>query len=409
MTEPLDPYSPASLADPVPFWARLRAEAPIFEVPGSPGLFLVSRYEDVRRVCNAPELYSSEVGVIAQLGPDGRPRLERAVSSGTPHGRVLGAADGEIHDRHRRLLARTLGAREMKRFEHWVRARAETLVRAAPSACDAMEALAGPLPVQAMLHLLGLPAEDWRRLWAWSGPVMLLMGGRLDAETTARYVAESEALQAYLAPFVDPKSEQAAALADEGIAARLRDAAASGEIADWEARGLLLQLVVGGSETTVGLIGAAIRRLAEDPELFARLRTDPDRVGPFVEETNRLDGPAVASYRHTTRATGLGGVALPADATVAILWGSANRDERAFGDPDRFDLDRPNLKAHIAFGHGAHFCLGAALARIEAKAMVDALLADGRSIARARPEEPIELAPSLTIRRIERLPIRLAP
>lgn len=200
MAAPLDPYSPESLADPVAFWARLRAEAPVFEVPDSPGHFLVSRYDDVRRVCNAPELYSSEVGVIAQLGPDGRPQLTLAASAGTPHGKVLGAADGEVHDRHRRLLARTLGAREMKRFERWVHARAEALVREAPVECDAMEALAGPLPVQAMLHLLGLPTEDWRRLFAWSGPVMLLMGGRLDAETTARYVAESEALQAYLAP-----------------------------------------------------------------------------------------------------------------------------------------------------------------------------------------------------------------
>lgn len=407
MAAPLDPYSPESLADPVAFWARLRAEAPVFEVPDSPGHFLVSRYDDVRRVCNAPELYSSEVGVIAQLGPDGRPQLTLAASAGTPHGKVLGAADGEVHDRHRRLLARTLGAREMKRFERWVHARAEALVREAPVECDAMEALAGPLPVQAMLHLLGLPTEDWRRLFAWSGPVMLLMGGRLDAETTARYVAESEALQAYLAPFVDPRSEQAARLADEGIAAKLRDAAAAGELEDWEARGLLLQLVVGGSETTVGLIGASIRRLAADPDLFARLQADPELVGPFVEETNRLDGPAIASYRHTTRATELAGVAIPAGATVSLLWGSANRDEREFSDPDRFELARPNLKAHIAFGHGTHFCLGAALARIETRAMVDALLADRRSISLARPDEPIRFAPSLLIRRIERLPVLL--
>lgn len=407
MSPTLDPYSPESLADPVPFWARLRAEAPVFEVPDSPGHFLVSRYHDVRRVCNAPEIYSSEVGLIAQLAPDGRPRLSLAASTGTPHGKVLGAADGEVHDRHRRLLARTLGAREMKRFEHWVRERATALVRDAPVECDAMEALAGPLPVQAMLHLLGLPAEDWRRLFAWSAPVMLLMGGRLDAETAARFMAESDALQAYLAPFVDPRSRESARLAEDGIAAKLRDAAAAGEIEDWEARGLLLQLVVGGSETTVGLIGASIRRLAEMPELVARLRAEPERVGAFVEETNRLDGPAIASYRHTTQATELAGVPLPADATVTLLWGSANRDEREFEHPDRFELARPNLKAHIAFGHGTHFCLGAALARIETRAMVDALLAERREIALARAEEPIRFAPSLLIRRIERLPVRL--
>lgn len=409
----LDPYAPESLADPIAFWTRLRREAPVLEVPGSPGHFLVSRYDEVRHVCSHPEIFSNELVAIAQLGPNGRPRLERAPASGTPHGRVLGAADGEPHARHRRLLVRALAASRMRRVEVWVRERAQALVREAAGEHDAIETLAGPLPVQTMLHLLGLPAADWRRLWAWSGPVQRLMGGFAEPEIVPSLALEVEALQDYLAPFVEPgpaaDRERApdSQVAPDGIAAILRAAVGAGELEIWEARGLLLQLVVGGSETTIGLIAAALRRLAGDPELVRALRADTAAIAPFLEETNRLDGPALGSYRRTTVATELAGVAIPAGSTLTILWSSANRDERVFSDADRFDPTRPDRKAHLAFGHGTHFCLGAALARTETRAVVEAVLADYRTIELGAGAEPPRFVPGLLGRRLATLPLRL--
>lgn len=405
----LDPYAPQSLADPVAFWTRLRREAPVLEVPGSPGHFLVSRHEEVRLICSRPEIFSNELVAISQLGPDGRPRLTTAPASGTPHGRVLGATDGEPHARHRRLLVRALSARRMRRVESWVRERARSLVGEAAGEHDAIDTLAGPLPVQTMLHLLGLPAEDWRRLWAWSGPVQMLMGGFAAPEAIERLSREVDALQDYLAPFVDPSSNRDAGAAPEAesIAAILREAVATGELEIWEARGLLLQLVVGGSETTIGLIAAAIRRIASDPAVARALREDVESIVPFLEETNRLDGPAVGSYRRTTVDTELAGIAIPAGSTLTILWSSANRDERVFSDADRFEPTRPDRKAHLGFGHGTHFCIGAALARTETRAIVEALLAQYRTIELGPGAEPARFMPSLLGRRLATLPLRL--
>ncbi|MBY0401029.1 cytochrome P450 [Myxococcota bacterium] len=415
MGEPtLDPYSPESIADPVSFWARLRDEAPVFAVPGSPGHFLVARHADIRHVCEDFETYSNELLASVQRGPDGRPRLLRAPSADSPHGRVLGAADGEIHRRHRKLLTRAFSARRMKEFEQWLRSRAQALLRDRAETFDVMRMLAEPLPVQAMAHLLGLPFDDWRRLFDWSESAMRVIGGLEPVDALAPLLQDLVAFQTYLADHIDPgesKLEPSPSTNPndraDAVIHLLSEAVATGTIEMWEASGLSFQLVVAGSDTTVGLIGAAIRRLVEDPRRRSMLQQDRAKIGPFMEETLRLDGPAIGNYRRTTRATELAGVALPEGASLTLLWGSANRDAREFPDPDRFDLDRPNLKSHLALGHGTHFCLGASLARLETRVAIEAILDAGDSIAFACDPADLHIAPSLFIRKLEALPVRL--
>ena len=410
----LDPYSPESISDPVSLWARLRDESPVFAVPGSPGHFLVARHADIRRVCDDVETFSNELLASVQCGPDGRPRLLRAPSADSPHGRVIGAADGEVHRRHRKLLARAFSARRMNGFEQWLRSRAQALLRERTETFDVMRTLAEPLPVQAMAHLLGLPPDDWRRLFDWSESAMRVIGGLVPVDALAPLFEDLVALQTYLARHVglgDPTHEPSLSTnrrdQEDGVIRLLSDAVADGTIETWEASGLLFQLVVAGSDTTVGLIGAAIRRLAEDPRRWSMLQQDRAKIGPFIEETLRLDGPAIGNYRRTTRATDLGGVSIPEGATLTLLWGSANRDASEFADPDAFDLDRPNLKGHLAFGYGTHFCLGASLARLEARVAIEAILDSGDSITVACEPDDLRIAPSLFIRKLQSLPIHL--
>jgi cytochrome P450 len=405
----LDPYSPESIAEPVFFWARLHKEAPVLEVPGSDGHFLVSRYADVRQVCEDFETFSNELLASVQQGPDGRPRLLSAPSKDSPHGRVIGAADGEVHRRHRRLLAPAFSARRMKKFEHWLRLRAQELLREQEQDFDVMRVLAEPLPVQAMAHLLGLPFEDWRRLFDWSESAMRLIGGLTPPDATALLFRDLETMQTYLGERIEPGApNDPADPADheDGVIRLLSDAVAAGTIETWEASGLLFQLVVAGSDTTVGLIGAAIRHLAEDSRRWALLQEDRSKIIPFIEETLRLDGPAIGNYRRATRETELAGVRIPMGATLTLLWGSANRDASEFADPDAFDLDRPNLKSHLAFGHGTHFCLGASLARLEARVAIEAILDAGDSVALACDSNDLRNVRSLFIRKLEALPIR---
>ncbi len=410
----LDPYSPESIADPVSFWARLRDEAPVFAVPGSPGHFLVARHADIRRVCDDFETFSNELLASVQCGPDGRPRLLRAPSADSPHGRVIGAADGEVHRRHRKLLTRAFSARRMREFEQWLRSRAQALLRERAEAFDVMRMLAEPLPVQAMAHLLGLPFDDWRRLFDWSESAMRVIGGLVPVDALAPLFQDLVALQTYLADHVgpgdsilEPSLSTEPRDQEEGVIRLLSDAVATGTIETWEASGLLFQLVVAGSDTTVGLIGAAIRRLAEDPRRLSILQQDRAKIGPFIEETLRLDGPAIGNYRRATRESVLAGVSIPEGATLTLLWGSANRDASEFADPDSFDIDRPNLKGHLALGHGTHFCLGASLARLEARVSIEAILDSGDSMMLACEPHELRTAPSSFIRKLEALPIRL--
>jgi len=398
----LDPYSPQSIADPVSFWARLRAEAPVLEVPGSDRHYLVSSYADVRRVCEEFETFSNELLASVQRGPDGRPRLLSALSKDSPHGRVMGAADGEIHRRHRRLLSGAFSARSMKTFEQWMRVRVRELLESTPPEFDLMRVVAEPLPVQAMAHLLGLPSEDWRKLFDWSESAMELIGGLAEVDSMASLASDLAELQAYLAVHAERENSDG-----DTVIGLVSQAVEAGKIEAWEASGLLFQLVVAGSDTTVGLIGSAFRHLAEDPRRGALLRQDRSAIAPFIEETMRMDGPAIGNYRRTTCDTEIGGIPIPEGATLTLLWGSANRDEREFIDPDVFNLNRPNLKSHLAFGHGAHFCLGAALARMEARVTIEEALERSSSIELACDPGDLRIAPSLFIRKLEALPIRL--
>ena len=162
----------------------------------------------------------------------------------------------------------------MKNFEHWLRLRAQELLREQAQEFDVMRVLAEPLPVQAMAHLLGLPFEDWRRLFAWSESAMQLIGGLTPPDATAPLFGDLEAMQAYLSERIAPGTPEHPANPgdhDESVVRLLSNAVAEGKIETWEASGLLFQLVVAGSDTTVGLIGAAIRHLAEDPGRWSLL------------------------------------------------------------------------------------------------------------------------------------------
>lgn len=404
----LDPYSPQSIADPVSFWANLREQIPVFEVPGSPNHYLISRYEDVRHACENVEVFSSELLASVQRGPDGRPRLLGAPMSDSPQGRVLGVADGVVHRRHRRLLAGAFTRRKMNTFEDWIRQRTQLLFRERTREFDGMKLLATPLPVQTMTHLLGLPAKDCQQLLIWSESAMRLIGGLVESDALAEHFQDLELLQGYL----DEQLETVAlaggsSMSDRGAIGLLSSALAAGTIEAWEASGLLLQLVVGGTDTSVGIIGAAILRLAEDPIRFRQLREDRADVGPFIEETLRLDGPAIGNYRRTQRDTELSGTRIPKGSTLTLLWGSANRDEDQFSNADEFDMKRTNLKSHLAFGHGAHLCIGSALARLEAQIVIDTLLDSGHLLQLGCHPESLKLVPSLFIRKLASLPVRL--
>jgi len=401
-------FDPETLQDPYPFYAWLRSEAPVWRVPET-GHWVLSRYADVRRACLEPETFSSRLAAVVTRDETGAVRLVDTGIASTPKGSVLGVADGAPHARHRHTVTRAFSARRMRQLADVVRAIAVECVDACLRAreVDLVRDLARPVPARLMAAMLGLPRSDDERLQVWSDAAISLMGAlppREEIERKHRLVAE---LEAYLAE----KLEIALRAPGEdviGELARLALAGPADGLSRDEAKGVLYQLVVGGSETTVGLLASAVRFAAELPGMWERLHSGPDEIPAFVEESVRIETPALGNYRRTTREVEVGGVGLPEGSTLALLWASANRDEAEFPDPDRFDLHRPNLKSHLGFGYGTHFCLGAAVARMETRIVLEELLARASGVRIVEPEGGLRFVPTVFVRRLEALPAEVA-
>ncbi|WP_446222102.1 cytochrome P450 [Nocardia sp. IBHARD005] len=183
-------------------------------------------------------------------------------------------------------------------------------------------------------------------------------------------------------------------------------AMAAGTIDEQQAVLIVVQLIGAGGESTAGLIASAARLLATDLELQTRLRERPELISSFLDEALRLESPFRGHHRHVVADTHLDGVDLPAGSHLLLLWGAANRDPAAYPDPDIVDLNRPRGRATVAFGAGAHFCIGSALARLEATAAITLLL-DRTERFSLIDAEPPRWVPSLFARRHATLPLRV--
>jgi cytochrome P450 len=181
------------------------------------------------------------------------------------------------------------------------------------------------------------------------------------------------------------------------------------ELTEAEAFAMFFLLVSAGGESTTSLTGTGVRILAERPELQDRLRREPELIPAFVEEACRIDPPFRGHYRRVVSDTELGGVKVPGGSTVVLVWSAANRDPGAFSEPDDIDLQRPNPRQHVGFGWGIHLCVGAPLARIEAKVAFERLLARTTSFAVDPAQLPLRHHRSLMIRRLVELPLIVEP
>jgi hypothetical protein len=261
-----------------------------------------------------------------------------------------------------------------------------------------MSTLADRLPMLVVAQLLGLPATDVDRLVAWAYSTTQLLDGLVDAEQlTASGIAAVE-----LGGYLTERFGEASANRGENLLGDLAAYCTGERVSPEVAVFMLIQLVGAGAESTASLIGSAVWILSHRPELAEQLRRNPGEIPQFLEEVLRFESPFRGHYRHVLADTDLAGVAVPADSHLLLLWGAANRDAAVFEAPDEFRLERPNIKNHMAFGKGGHFCLGAALARLEARIVISALLRTGNDI---RPAGDAEWQPSLLVRRLRRLPL----
>jgi cytochrome P450 len=412
-----DPYSARWRDDPYPKYRELRDRAPVHHSPES-DTWTVSRYEDVVTVLRNTEAFSSktrggqmeaamdDLSLAAKLQLFGRFVVRmRATPWTMRRSRMLIQEDGAVHLRMRDLVNRGFTPRQIKRLEPRIRALvAECMGKLEREAqFDLVSELNVPLPVTVIAELLGVEPEKRHVFKHWSDVIISGATGSGIANPLASGVLGAMGeLRAYLRPIVRERRRRPA----DDLISILVGARVDGEgLTDYEIFLFVLLLLVAGNETTTNLLGNAVDALLAHPDQLARVSADPRLVPALVEETLRFDGPVQFLTRVATREVALHGVRIPADARVVVLLGSANRDERRFPEPDRFDVGR-DTRGHVAFGFGAHFCLGASLARLEARAALEALVPELPRLARVRPER--EFLDSFLIRGRARLDLRAA-
>jgi len=391
---------PAVLEDPYPFYRQLVAEVPVWRIPGT-DVVLVSSFDAVTEVVNRTGDFSSNLLGLLYRNDDGTP----GVAPFDPGIQALATADPPRHPGHRSAIFPELVAKRMAALRDEIGELAESFVTGALAGdrVEAMAALANPIPIRVVSRLIGFQDEDPDELLevAFTSTGMLAATGPLEHQLRA--MEASMGAVGWIVEQVDAAIGGAPA---DGILGVVADAVNAGELEVAEAFSVMATLLSAGGESTTSLLGNAIHYLAANPDLHAQLREDSVALTPFIEEMLRLESPFRYHLRHAPKATELRGVAVPAGATVLLLWGAANRDPAEYERPDEVVLDRSAPRHHLAFGRGIHLCVGAPLARLEAQVILGEILRRTADF-ELDPDDPPVREHSLVVRRFSRLPLRV--
>lgn len=392
-----DPFTPEALADPYPQYAALRAADPVHWSDKLRG-WVVFRHDDVAAFFRDERLSSDRSRAARFKGP--RP------GDGLPPIRTV-ASDPPAHAAVRALLAASLTPR-VRAVGPFVEALIDRLLGAIPSAAEALaarlpdgaafdliDAFAYPLPIEVIAELLDVPAADRPRFQEASRVIARGMDRFYSGREVSSGLTE---LGAYFLQLVGERRDTPG----DDLVRRLLVAEHHGDrLTELEVVAMCTALVFGGHETTVNLLGNGVLALLSHPERLATLRDAPAGIDAAVEELLRYDSPAQLISRTAVADFAWRGAAIRAGDVVLACLGAANRDPAVFDAPDRLDLGRsPN--PHLAFGLGAHFCPGAALSRLEARAAIPALL---RRFPRLRRAGPPVRRPTAVLRGLEHLPV----
>jgi cytochrome P450 len=376
----IDFFSDRSLVeDPYPYFEQLRAECPVLPLPHL-GVVAVTGYDEANEVYRDPETFSSCNSVVGPFatfpvpltGDDVRDVVDRYRDQ-LPMYEHMVTMDPPEHTRERALLMRLITPKRLKDNEAFMWRLADQQLNefVADGRCEFISAYTQPFAMLVVADLLGVPESDHQRfrdgfgLTGTPGKVGSGVGssaernplGWLD-ECFARYVEDRRR-----EPRNDVLTDLALATYPDGATPEVTAVVRTATF-----------LFAAGQETTARLLAAALKHLAEHPELQDRLRADKGRIPDFLEEVLRVESPVKTDFRLTTRSTTVGGVHIAAGTPVMLLNGAANRDPRRFECPAEFRVDRPNAQSHIAFGRGVHSCPGGPLARAEGRVSLERIL-----------------------------------
>ena len=403
----VNPHDDAFYQDPFPTYALLRSEAPVYEIPDTPGLFFVTTWSLVREALMDPARFSNVMPHARRTSPPAEVAadVEALRAQGYPYTPALGTNDPPQHTRYRKMVNRAFTVRSLTWMEPLVDEVADTLAAALPNdeVIDIMEAVTIPLPVWAIMRILGLDDKYRDDLRRWSDSSNASLGGKLTADRWIETERDVLEYQQVICRELDDRRENPR---DDLLSTLVQAEPGETPLTNAELVWLVRELIVAGNETTIRALADIILNLDTMPGVWDRLRDDEQFRRGVVEEGIRLAAPVMGLWRKATCDTEIGGVMIPADSTLFLAFSSANRDDSVFEEPDAFDPLRQNVREHLAFGHGIHVCVGAGLARIEAMSALRAL-ADNVSALEVVDRDALRYGPSYGLRGLMGLPVRV--
>jgi len=389
-----DPFSADYLADPYPILNRLREHTPVFYAPEL-DMWVVTRFADVEEIFKDPERFSAAItqDPVYPLAPEAR----RILAEGFRPTPTMSNCDPPRHARIRAHNVRAFSPRRMATLEPTIRERTLALIeRMLPKGrADLVAELALPIPALTIFTLIGFPDEDAEMLKGWCGNRMAFSWGRPSPQLQIEVAGNMVAYWRYCERFV---AERLANPQDDFTSDLIRiHLADPSALSAEEITSVAYGLSFAGHETTKNLISNTVRRLLARDEQWRALCAEPALIPNAVEEALRHDTSVVAWRRITTRPVTIGGVPVPQGAKLMLLLAAADRDPRQFREPDEFDIRRANARTHLAFGKGIHFCLGAALARLQVKIVLESLIERIPTL-RLVPDQRLAFHPNISFR-----------
>ncbi|MEU3069371.1 cytochrome P450 [Streptomyces sp. NPDC006906] len=380
---------PDFTADPYPYYAKLRAEGPVHTVRTEEmeRIWLIVGHDEGRAAL-ADQRFGKDWHTAGPWEPSEVQLSANMLELDAPH-----------HTRLRRLVVREFTARRIEALRPRITRITEELLDAMvpQGSADLVDALAFPLPMTVICELLGVPDIDREAFRALSNGIV----------TPTREQRDADPAGAMNACLVDLIADKRRSPGDDLLSALIRTTDEDGDsLSSAELVGMAFLLLVAGHETTVNLIANGVRALLDHPGQLALLRADPGLIDGAVEEMLRYDGPVeTTTFRFAREPVTIGDTVIPRDAAVLVALASADRDPARFPAPDTFDIRR-EPQGHLAFGHGAHYCLGAPLARMEARIAIGALLERCPGLAHDPSVGELDWLPGLLMRGTRGLPVR---
>jgi cytochrome P450 PksS len=394
--------SPSFKANPYPFYAHLRAEAPVFRatLPNKQHAWLITRYDDVVSILKDERFAKNQLNALSPEQITKQPWVPRMF---IPLTRNMLDLDPPDHTRLRNLIHKAFTPRLIEALRERLQLLADELLDSAlrRRKMDLIRDYALPIPTTIISHMLGVPVEDSHKFHRWSSAMVSSTSSKWG---TLKALPNAVAFMRYIRQLI---KKRRADPGDDLVTALVQSEETGDKLSEDELVAMVFLLLVAGHETTVNLIGNGTFALLQHPDQMKKLRRGPQLIKSAIEELLRFESPLeTATERFAREDVTICGTTIPRGAMVFAVIASANRDERQFEEPDKLDITRENNK-HLSFGQGIHYCLGAPLARMEGQIAINTLLRRMPDLCLAVPVEGLRWRGGLVLRGLQTLPVDL--